>query len=139
MPGIQPGVGIGAEQQNQGLALAELFAQALQRRYGKTGLAAFDFGWIDAEQRIAGSSQPHHLQPVRWSYLWRFAVFWLAGRYPAHPGEPQRLAGLFGQAQMADVHRVEGAPEDAERKRITHLRRACRQGRRQECRCIRWW
>ena len=53
---------------------------------------------------------------------------WFASGHEMQRGQAERFARFFGEAQMAEVDRVEGAPEHADRAlcMCAHLRRGSR-------------
>ena len=64
---------------------------------------------------MSGRCQAHHLEAIGGRDARALAVWRHAGRHPAHFGQVEGLARLLGQAQVADMHRVEGAAEHRQR------------------------
>ena len=114
VPAGQPGIGVGTEQQHKGAPLAEFDAQALQRRHC-IACVGLDFGSIDGKSRVAGDGQLDHAQPVCCTDVRCGTMLRLSGRYPADAGKVERLDGFLGEAQVAEMHRIEGAAENSER------------------------
>ena len=92
----------------------------LQGEHGVTWPRPFDFGGIDfgginGEARVIGHRQADHRQALPCSHLRRAAQRRLAGRNPAHAGQVELVGGFFGEAQVAEMDRVEGAAKNPQR------------------------
>src|SRR5690554_8107984 len=68
---------------------------------------------IHRQARHAFDRQAHHVQPLLCADLWRGPVWRNRSRYKAHLVQSAAFQYFDGTAQVADVHRIESAAEDA--------------------------
>ncbi len=129
VPAGQAGKGIGTQEQHQGLLGPQLLAQAFQGGHRIAGPGGFHLGPIHLESGIAGHGQAHHGQPVGPRKPGRAPMRRLAGGNPAHRSQAQGFPSFLGQTQVPQVHRVEGAPEQAQGPGFRHVRRCVRASR----------
>jgi hypothetical protein len=117
VPAGQGGEGVGTEQQDQRPQLAALIglAQAFEGEHGVAGLGGVDFGGIDFEAGILGGGQADHRQTVLRGHLRRCAQRRLTGRNPAHAGQLELVGGFFGEPQVTEMNRIEGAAKNSQR------------------------
>ena len=81
--------------------------------HGVARLGSQDFGRIDRKQRIAGGGATHHIQTLGGGDLGYAAMRRLASRNPAHAAKAQVGYRLLGQAEVAEMNRIESAAEQA--------------------------
>ena len=96
--------------------LADDLARELDRPLVVDGVDCrrLDLGWIHVKTRVAGSRLAHHAQPLRCGDLRALTMRGLTGGNPAYLGQAQAFRPFFRQAQMAQMHRIEGAAEKSE-------------------------
>src|SRR5258706_7587656 len=120
LPGAQVSEGVRPEKQHDRALRAEFASQPLQRLDGIARRGLADFRVVQLEQRVLFDREPHHFQTVRRRCERRNAVPGLARGHPAHELQAQDLRRLLREAQVPEVHRVEGAAHDADGR--AHLR-----------------
>ena len=112
-PGVQPGVLVLADDQHPlraGLGGLQL-AHGVERI---AGAAAAQLAAVEREAGLAGDRQPYHRLAVGRRRELARLLRRPAGRHPAQLVELQLVARDAGQRDVGDVHRIEGAAEDAD-------------------------
>ena len=81
--------------------------------HGVARLGGQDFGRIDRKQRITRRGATYHRQALAGGDLGGAAMRRLASRNPAHAAKAQVGYRLLGQAEVAEMNRIESAAEQA--------------------------
>jgi hypothetical protein len=116
LPGGEVAEGVRPQEQNERTPRAEFASQPLQRLDGVARRGLADLGVVQLEQVVLLDREAHHLETVRRRRERRAAVPGPSGGHPAHARKAEDLRRLLRKAQVPEVHRVESAAHDADRR-----------------------